>query len=287
MPATFEIVNAQSSDLGYIGHICKGDRFWAVGGTHGKPTILVSDDGRKFEKMPAPKVNGLRDLLLIDGLMIACGESGGVFVSDDSASTWSERKLETKVCLFTLCLDSRGSVWLGGERGFVRRSTDRGDTWAALAIGTDARVNVIVQVDAAVLFACHDGTLFRYKRERLDRLKVKACAPFTSFERTKKGTQILVGDRGTIARSEDGTTWTLVDSPVTCDLEHVREIEPGVLVVCGDKSTILVSRDEGKSFEVEPCALPGHLWTLCPNPGGALIGGDTGLIAKMEIGGEL
>jgi photosystem II stability/assembly factor-like uncharacterized protein len=287
MPASFEIVNAQHGDLGYVGHICRAKRFWAVGGTHGKPTVLVSDDGRKFDRMPAPKVNGLRDLLPLGERLVVCGESGGVFVSDDGAATWSERSLDTKVCLFTLSLDSRGHLWVAGERGFVRRSKDRGETWSAMAIGTDARVNVIAPIDGAVLFACHDGTLFRYRRERIERLKVKASAPFTSFERTKKGTLVLVGDRGTIARSEDGKTFALVDSPTNVDLEHVREIDPGILVACGDKSTIAISRDEGKSFELEPCTLPGHLWTLCPTENGALIGGESGLIAKMELGGVL
>src|SRR5437667_8164052 len=141
MPATFQIVNEAHGDLGYIGHICKAERWWAVGGTHAKPTVLVSSDGTKFERMPAPKVNGLRDLLSLGDRLIVCGESGGVFVSDDGATTWTERKLETKVCLFTLCFDSRKHLWVAGERGFVRRSKDRGETWTAMAIGTDARVN--------------------------------------------------------------------------------------------------------------------------------------------------
>jgi photosystem II stability/assembly factor-like uncharacterized protein len=287
MRATFEIVNAAADDLGYIGHICKASRHWATGGTHGKATILASDDGRTFERKPAPKANGLRDLLPVEERLVACGEGGALFISDDGAATWAQRTTGTTVCLFTLALDSRGHIWLGGERGFVRRSKDKGDTWSNVVIGTDARVNVIAVVDATVYFACHDGTLFRFRRDRIERIKLKASAPFTSFERTAKGTLVMSGDRGTLFRSSDGTTWEQTLSPEPHDLECVREIQPGVLVCCGDKATVLVSHDEAQTFERVPCNLEGHLWTVCPAPGGALIGGDRGLIAKMDRGGQL
>lgn len=287
MSASFEIVNAAADDLGYIGHIFAAGRLWATGGTHGRPTILASDDGRTFARKPTPKANGLRDLISVESRLIACGEAGALFVSDDGAETWVQRTTDTTACLFTLCLDSRGHIWLGGERGFVRRSKDDGETWNNVVIGTDARVNVIAAVDASVYFACHDGTLFRYRRDRIERMKVKASAPFTSFERTAKGTLVMTGDRGTIVRSSDAAAWEQIKSPEPADLECAREVEPGVIACCGDKATVLVSHDEARTFERIPCTLDGHLWTVCPVSGGALVGGDRGMIAKLDLGGQL
>jgi hypothetical protein len=297
MPASFEIVNARDDALGYIGHLTRGgDRIWAVGGTHAKPTVLTSPDGRTWSVKKPPPANGLRDLVILDHppngplrgpdgkRLITCGEGGTLFVSDDDGESWVDRKTKTTVCLFTLCVDSRGHVWLAGERGFVRRSKDKGETWNNMVIGTDARVNVIASIDATVFFACHDGTLFRYRRDRIEKVKLSSTAPITAFERTAKGTFVMTGDRATILRSEDATTWTSVESPEKVDLEHVREIEPGVLVACGDKGTVLVSHDEAKTFVKVPSTLECHLWCVFPIAGGALIGGDAGLIARMKLG---
>lgn len=290
MSSSFEIVHAADDAFGYIGHLTRsGDLLFAAGGTHAKPTILASSDGRAWSAKKPPPVNGLRDLLPVGAdRLVTCGEAGALFVSDDRGETWSKRETDTTVCLFTLALDARGHVWLGGEQSFVRRSKDKGETFGKVLIGTDSRVNAIVPIESAVYFACHDGTLFRYKRDRIEKAKIKSSAPLTSFERTKAGTYVMTGDRATLLRSEDGMAWTQIDSPVKgVDLECVREIEPGVLVAVGSKGTVLVSKDEAKSFEPVPCPHDAHLWCVFPVPSGALVGADRGQILRLEIGAEL
>src|SRR4051812_4774855 len=113
MTESFRIVHEANDAFGYIGHLCRdGSHVWAVGGTYGKATVLLSSDGGVFEAKTKPPTNGLRDLVLSGDRTIACGEQGGVFISSDRAATWTVRKLDTSVCLFTLHRDAKGDVWI-------------------------------------------------------------------------------------------------------------------------------------------------------------------------------
>jgi photosystem II stability/assembly factor-like uncharacterized protein len=279
----FRIVSDPKDDLGYIGDFARdGNRVWAVGGTHAKPTVLVREGDGAFTKMPSPPINGIRKMIVLGDRLLVCGEAGGVYASDDGARTWTVRDVQSKVCLFAFCDDGKG-VWLAGEHGFVRRTKDRGETWKPMSIGTSVRVNTIEKLGAATYFACHDGTIVRYKRERIERLAFDNGAPLCAMTQTPRGTLIVCGDRGTIARSEDGSKWEKIAWGGTLDLEAIATSGDEIVIV-GDAATVLVSTDDGKTFERVPCDLPGHLWSVLDTPSGLLVGGDRGLVAEISPG---
>jgi len=283
MSVAFRIVHEASDDFGYVGKLHPdGDRVWAVGGTYKKAILLVRAGGGNFERIAVPPVNGLRDLLTLGETLVVCGEPGALFFSKDFGKTWTQRVLETTVCLFTLEKDSRGALWVGGERGFVRKSVDGGETWKPVALGTTTRVNVITQIGSSTYFACHDGTIARLHRDRMERVPIDTGAPICSMIRTKSGALIACGDRGMLHRSDDGKSWTRIDVAGP-DLETVCQISDGTIIVVGDKATVLFSNDDGRTFERIECDLGGHLWSVCESSEGALIGGDRGLIAEAQL----
>ena len=92
---------------------------------------------------------------------------------------------------------------------------------------------------------------------------------------TKSGSWIVVGDGGFIARSPDGAWFSRVRLDVTADLEAIGACGDGPLVCVGDRGTVIVSRDDGRSWTPFATALDTHLWSVEKFGSGVLIGGDT------------
>ncbi|CAN5690366.1 hypothetical protein BH11MYX1_BH11MYX1_51430 [soil metagenome] len=279
------------TDLGYLAAFAITDQMIHIaGGTSGRvPTLLASSNARHFERQRAPRELGLRDLLVIGDAIWVCGEYGQLAVSRDRGATWTLLVTDTDACLHGLALASDGSVWVVGSHGFAARIT--GGQLEKLDLETEVRLTSAHPVRDEMVLLGFDGSLRRWKAGALTLAATGTTKPLNALEITKRGTWILVGDGGFVARSPDGAWWTRVKTEVDADLEAVTLF--GELIgpdrpigIVGDRGQILISVDDGRNWQIRSNELAAHLWSAAPFGDGLLIGGDDGLIAKLAPPGD-
>ena len=258
----------------------------AVGGrSNHAPTVLASSNARRFELRTTPAARGLRDVIVVGDATWTCGEYGLLAVSPDHGATWSVVETGTDGCLFALALAGDGAVWVVGDDGFVARV--RGAEVARVELGTRVRLSSIIALGEELVVLGFDGTLRRWADGRVTEVVTGATRPLTSLAITRAGTWVVIGDGGFVARSPDGLWFSRATSGVEIDLEAITTLADHRLVIVGDRGQILVSGDDGRTWRRVPSPLGlAHLWSVERFGGGALIGGDDGLIVRLAPPGD-
>ena len=133
------------------------------------PSALASSPAKAVVAVPLkPNKVIMIDIARAGNRMVAVGERGVVFNSDDDGATWTALRTETTRTLTSVAFaDAKIGVTVG-HGGAIFRTEDGGTTWAAViidAIGTDSLLSVTAtggQVFAAVgsfgkFFVSSDG----------------------------------------------------------------------------------------------------------------------------------
>lgn len=275
-----------STGLGYVAGFALGDHLLvAVGGTSStSPMVLASSDARHFEPRKTPRQLGLRDVLVVDDVLWVCGEYGQLAISRDTGATWRVIDTGTDACLFALARAPDGAVWVVGDHGYAARVV--GERVERVSLGTSARLAAVYALrEELVVLGC-DGVVYRWRDGEVVRSSTGASRPLTALALTRLGSWILVGDGGFIGRSPDGAWWSRVKSGAELDLEAVCTLADGRLVAVGDRGTILISSDDGRTWTASEHDLDAHLWSVQRFGPGVLIGGDRGLVAKLAPVGD-
>lgn len=141
---------------------------------------------------------------ILDGLKL-----GGVFTCDDGGETWVETLSGRSY--YALSQSSDGTIYAGGRRCYISRSTDDGDSWEELPLplGQEAKMYSLF-VDSA------------------DR--------------------IYIGSGGQLLRSDDAAaTWTLLDDGIDgISVYDVRERDG--LLAAATTAGVFVSTDAGNTW---------------------------------------
>ena len=151
---------------------------------------------------------------------LAAGLWSLLLSTEDGGKTWKSvqvpapegaRKADKN--LYAIVSDNKGLIIIAAEQGWVYRSTDGGNTWAAVTTGGKASYWTGLILD--------DGSV------------------------------LVAGLTGKIARSTDsGKTWVLVESgSKTSSITSLRQSPDGVIVGVGLEGLQLVSHDRGLSFQ--------------------------------------
>src|SRR5262249_53073023 len=132
-----------------------------------------------------------------------------------------------------------------------------------------------------------DGMLRRWRDGTVTAVGCGASKPLAALAISGKGTWLVVGEAGFIARSPDGQWFSKVASGVDADLEAIQMLPDGRLLAVGDHGTILISADEGRSWHPLPHELgTPHLRLLRRFGRGLLIGGDLGMVIRLAPPGD-
>jgi hypothetical protein len=277
----------------------EGTRAWAVGGTYDldgvrppvagtlydKPACLYSHDGgHAFVQWSPPAEPGLRDVYVDDGTLWVVGELGMIATTTDGAS-WNIIEHDETACLFAIRRDANRHLWILGDDGVVLRSRT-GERYERVANLSTGRVLNLLCEPTSMWLMDSNGLLQRTTpRGELAEVPLgvlRARRPLTALVRTVARTLLLIGDGGLILRSTtDGAWWHRISIDSHVDLEKIILTRYGIFVV-GDDGALLVSHDDGRSFQGLETAMNWHLWSIAEIAGDLLIGGDRGRLWRID-----
>lgn len=289
MTAELVLSVLQRSDeaRGYVAGLAVTDQMIvALGGTSSRsPIVMASSDARHFEPRPTPRNLGLRDILAVGDALWACGEYGQLAVSRDHGGHWQLLETGTQGCLFALTLGSDGAIWVVGEAGYAARVL--GEAPRRVDVGTGAQLSSVYAVRDEIVMLGGDGLVLRWRDGKPTSVACGTTRPLTGLAITGKGTWVVVGDGGFVARSPDGTWYSRVTAGGDADLEAIGVLADGTIAIAGDRGQLLVSADDARTWRGVAHDLgPVHLWSIERFGGGVLIGGDGGLIARLAPSGD-
>lgn len=277
--------------VGFIGSIvADGDRVIAVGGTYNQPTMLCSEDrGRTFAAIaPPPLVPGLRDVHVQGDTIWIVGEMGGVHRTRNLGKTWHGIWPMGEACLYSVMPGVDRRIWILGDSGGIRRarhSNPNVKTFDTIANLSTARL-LYMFVDGKTTWILDSaGMLQRSVGKDFVEVPLKAMRtprPLCALDRTRKGTLILLGDGGLILRStNDGASWKKIPVDSRNNFEKLLVTRYGIFVV-GARGSLLVSHDDGVSFQGLDTNVDAHLWSLIEIDGELLIGGEHGRLWRID-----
>ncbi len=153
---------------------------------------------------------------------VAVGAYGLAFATADGGASWQPltQRLPNPKHLHLYAVRQAGdSLYIAGEQGLLLKSSDGGASFAALATP-------------------YKGSWF-------------------GLLLTRAGSLVAYGLRGRVFRSIDGgNAWQPVDSGVPVSVSAGIELAPGVLALLDQTGGLLLSRDDGASFQPRPPAAP-------------------------------
>lgn len=284
----------RSDAFGYLGGIViDGGNIYAVGGTHNQPTLLVSTDrGLTFQAWKTPtlerygKMPGLRDVHIEGEQVWVVGEWGGVAVTSDRGETWRELRPANLECLYWITRGHDRRLWILGDGGLVLRSR-RGkasEKFDPVENQSKERMLYMFLDGKSTWLLDSGGNLQRNTGRGFEIVPLKAMRtprPLCALVRTPKKTLILLGDGGLVLRStNDGESWKKISVASRNDLEKLLVTPYGIFVV-GQKGSLLVSHDDGVSFQGLDTNTSAHLWALAIFEGEILISGEAGQIWRI------
>jgi photosystem II stability/assembly factor-like uncharacterized protein len=233
-----------------------GDRLVAVGE---RGFTLVSDDGGEhWTGVPTPVTRTLTAVVFRDNLLgIAVGHGGSLVRTEDGGTSWKQVAIEEAGEDSLL-----GVTFLGGDHfaaygafGLYFDSQDAGQSWQRV-------------------------TVFPEESEYYDRHFSQVVTVGTAL--------LLVGESGTLARSDDGgATWTQLASPYPGSFFGAIAAKDGSVVVYGMRGHIYRSGDVGATWQQVDLGTTASLNGGRQLPDGRiLLVGNSGLLALSGDGGR-
>jgi len=251
-----------------------GEFLFGAGGAGGAPIVVASSDGEHFHTRISPTEHGLRAHLAAGARIFACGEQGGLFVTEDRGATWKTIATNFSECLNALAFQD--GVFVAGEGGFVARV---GEDGVERIKGLKSSVNAMIAHGGALLFMCKSGSAYAWDGKRFKRTPLMKNA-LSGIAASPKRTLVAVGEGGAIFRKAPAKKWTRVRVDMKYDFASVAWTAAGFVVV-GAEGVLLVSNDDGKKFELIETSTDAHLWSIAPSGSGAFIGGDSDMILHL------
>ncbi len=283
---------------GYLGSlVADGDRVWAAGGTYHKPTLFFSEDrGQTFTHWNTPPgVPGLRDVHVEGDAVWVVGEWGGIARSHDRGATWIRLKRPSNsnpvggACLYSIMRGVDRRLWILGDAGLILRGrTTKPNVATFETVANLSKERLLYMfVDGATTWILDSGGMLQRRSSAgtFEEVPLKAMRnprPLCALARTPRKTLLLLGDGGLILRSTtDGASWKKISIDSRHNLEKLIVTRYGIFVV-GGAGSLLVSHDDGQSFQGLDTKVEAHLWSVLELDGDLLLGGESGKLWRVD-----
>ncbi|MEJ5059353.1 MULTISPECIES: WD40/YVTN/BNR-like repeat-containing protein [unclassified Pseudomonas] len=192
----------------------------------------------------------LTRVVLAGDRLVAVGERGLVVLSDDGGRQWRQARVPVSVTLTSVSFADARQGWIAGHSGVVLHTSDGGESWSiqtdgvALAKASLAQALGLPDTNADRERSIQDAQ--RLVDDGADKPLLSIC-----FADARRG--MVVGAFGLAARTDDGgKTWTpcrnRLPNPMSLHLYAVAHHDK-TWVLAGEQGVLMLSRDDGASFE--------------------------------------
>lgn len=252
-PPAFPATRVQAGGL-LVNALARQDQRFVAVGEQGRILIADGAEGDWKEATVEPQRNStLTGVAFVDkNVAIAVGHDSWILRSTDAGQTWKEVHFATENAepLLGLAGPYDGKIYAHGAFGQFLVSADAGTTWEALTLTEEGAA-----AEAAPATPANDPTSADYD-------------PFAAYTaggggggglaerhlnamtRTADGMLWLVGERGLLARSNNGgETWKSIEDVYAGSFFGILELPAnGGLLVYGMRGNAFVSRDGGNTW---------------------------------------
>lgn len=196
------------------------------------------------------------DAALAGQRLIAVGERGSVFVSDDAGAQWRQGASGVESDLTALTVPAPSKAWAVGHHGTIVRTSDAGVTWQPAQVDLP-EANALFDVAAdglngwavgafGVLAQTSDGGATWLGRRAMGDEFDKHLY---GIARTAAGPLFIVGENGTLLTSRDqGANWSALASPYIGSFFGIAVLDDDRLLIHGMRGHVYRSDDAGRSW---------------------------------------
>ncbi len=243
---------------------------WAVG--HDGVIIHTADGGESWslQHFDPQSQQPLNDVLFLDRQRgFAVGAPARLLHTRDGGKTWDKAGadfLSLGLHLNVVLQLKDGSLFLGGERGLLARSTDRGETWHMVKSPVGGSIlGAIAAGDAGVVMYGIRGRVARTADFKL----VPADDP-TKYDEFADNN---ISDPALLEKIQ----WVRYDNPNTESLFGGALSDAGKLVFVGVNGVMVEGRLDGHALTRVPTPSDTPLTAILIRPGGYLVTGRNGV----------
>lgn len=185
--------------------------------------------------------------------------------------------------LLDVWFDDPRSGFVVGAFGLVFHTDDGGATWQPwldrVANPKAFHLNAVRSVDGATYIAGEQGLLLKLGAggKRFDALATPYQGSYFGLI-GGPGLLLAYGLRGNAWRSADqGRNWIKVDTGLQGSISAAATLPDGRVVLVGQGGQVLLSADQGVSFQAVPHVAPGPVAAVVADEAGLVLGGPRGL----------
>jgi len=256
---------------------------------------------RKLPPMPATETQ-IRNVLLLDAQrtgerLVAVGEQGLIFASEDGGASWRRVASNTDVTLTSVAFADAQLGLAVGHDAVILRSLDGGLSWTEVfrdpqQLRPLLRVMFVAPRRAFAIgaygafFESTDGGA-TWNERRI----VETDPHFNALARLTDGTLLLAGEAGTLLRSDDGgSQWEQLASPYPGSFFGLLPLPQGAVLVFGMRGNLFRSEDRGASWQAIATgtenALFGAARAEAPDVGRVVLVGQNGVVLDSRDAGR-
>lgn len=240
----------------------------------------------------------INDMIELDGRLVAVGERGTIVISENNGKTWktTHGDAQVPVTLTDISSLSDGVLMAVGHDSVILRSDDDGLTWKQIMRDSERGEPLMGSwsQDGKTVFAFGSFGKFLVSDDGGKSFKSQELPGrsyhFSSMAGNEQGVRILVGERGTAMRSQDGgETWEQQESFYKGSLFGVAHLEDSRWVTYGMRGHIFYSDDNGDHWnEIKvPNELPLYGHSLVDGGKKMVMVGTAGSYVTINDRGEL
>ncbi len=216
---------------------------------------------------------------------VAAGENGTIVRTTDGGTTWAAVNSGVAFTLNKLFWIS-DNVWAVGNSGTILKSTDSGATWAsgASTAPTTNHLKSVYFINSSTGWACGVNTILRTSDGGSSWSKFTDAISATDIFFVDVSTGWFTDDTGGSGfiwtSNDSGVSWTLKKS-TTSSLNSLYFINPSTGWAAGIGGTIMITTDNGKSFQSDISSGSANFSSIFISTGGTgFVAGASGAIFK-------
>lgn len=232
--------------------------------------------------------------------LVAVGDHGIVLLSDDDGASFRQaRSVPVRSTLTGVYFSDARTGWAVGQWGVILKTEDGGEAWQLQRsdLSVDQPLFSVYFKSKergyavglwSLLLTTLDGGK-TWERVRLPPPPDGGKADRNLFKifADTKGTLFVAAEQGTVLRSDDGTTWTYVNTGYKGSFWTGIALRDGTLLVGGLRGTIYRSTDRGRTWRETPSGVQSSITDFVETVGGVVAVGLDGVVLSSTDGGAV